>query len=199
MSGKRTKGRPPKGAYKEKTATLTTRITPELRSALDTAARKNKVSLSQEIEHRLRNSFDREMQRDWRDRLADDLGGKKTFALLLVISQFVQGIEMLTGKRWHDDPYTIEEVGKGIIVILNRLAPPGEPTPPESLRWEHDTPLHLAAALGLLTTVQLSELPRQLPGRSETGGKVILSDPIVRSATVKELLGNVAKRLEAKR
>ena len=58
MAGKRAAGggRKPKGPFKGKTETLTTRITPELRRGLQLEADRNSRSLSQEIELRLRYS-----------------------------------------------------------------------------------------------------------------------------------------------
>ena len=50
-------GRKPQGEYKGKTATLTTRIEPDTRTALEKAAKETGRSLSQEIENRLRRSI----------------------------------------------------------------------------------------------------------------------------------------------
>ncbi len=63
-------GRKPRGPFKGKTATLTTRITAATRAALDAAAQKNGLSLSQEVERRLDNSIlrDRSGNRKQRNR-----------------------------------------------------------------------------------------------------------------------------------
>lgn len=53
----RPRGRPPKGDIKGKLAKFSTRITPELREALEIAAKRSNRSLSQEAELRLINSF----------------------------------------------------------------------------------------------------------------------------------------------
>jgi hypothetical protein len=47
-------GRKPKGEFTGKSATITTRIRPDTRDALEKVARANRRSLSQEVEFRLR-------------------------------------------------------------------------------------------------------------------------------------------------
>ena len=51
-------GRKPAGPYSQKTCTLSTRITKELRAELDYGAMEHGWSLSQEVEFRLRQSFE---------------------------------------------------------------------------------------------------------------------------------------------
>ncbi len=52
-------GRKPQGPYHGKTAVLSTRITQALRTALEKSAQQSGLSLSQEVEARLRNSLTR--------------------------------------------------------------------------------------------------------------------------------------------
>ncbi len=67
---KRGPGRPARGPYTDKRKTLTTRITADMRQALEDAAAKADRSLSQEIELRLEQSF----------RVGDLFGGGQNLA-----------------------------------------------------------------------------------------------------------------------
>lgn len=192
------RGRPPKGEHRGKSATFSTRITPELRSALEYAAETSGRSISQEVETRLRLSFDAELQRGQRDKLIEAFGGEESFALFVVLSMFIQSIEIKTGRPWHADRYTYEQVAAGAAFILDSFAPDGEPTPPEGLRWKHDTPLHLASALGVLDQIQLAQVPRKMPHVTPDGNSVTFSDQVRKAGLAKELLGALIERVEDK-
>ena len=107
-------GRKPRGEFKGKSATLTTRITPETRAALDRAAQKGGRSLSQEVEHRLYLSItrDRDHQRHIR-------------ALARAIALLTQQVERATGKCWRDDPFTGEALRHAIEFLISHYAPHG--------------------------------------------------------------------------
>src|SRR5436190_23773277 len=82
-------GRKPRGEFKGKSATLTTRITPETRAAMERAAQKCGSSLSQEVERRLNDSVlnDRNRRSDVR-------------ALVEAIAIVTEKVEIATGKNW---------------------------------------------------------------------------------------------------
>jgi hypothetical protein len=80
-------GRKPRGEFKGKSATLTTRIMPETRAAMQRAAQKSGRSLSQEVERRLNDSVlnDRNRRSDVR-------------ALVEAIAIVSEKVEIATGK-----------------------------------------------------------------------------------------------------
>jgi TraY domain len=87
-------GRKPKGEFTGKSATITTRIRPDTRDALERAARANGRSLSQEVEFRLRAGL-----------LLTD-AQQRNQALSQAIARMVEGIEKGTGRSWLEDPFT---------------------------------------------------------------------------------------------
>src|SRR5262245_32519160 len=101
MAGKRAPGagRKPRGEFKGKTETLTTRITPQTRAELERAAKKSRRSLSQEVEHRLDYSIRRDYEHN-RDRHVRGLA--EAIAIL------AHWVERATQKRWIDDSFTAE-------------------------------------------------------------------------------------------
>jgi len=107
-------GRKPRGDYKGKSATLTTRITPETRAAMDRAAQKSGRSLSQEVERRLIDSV-----RNERNRRSD------VRALAEAVAIVAEKVEIATGKQWLQDAFTGEALRRGIEVLVRHFAPHG--------------------------------------------------------------------------
>src|SRR5262245_54626156 len=114
-------GRKPKGPLKGKTATITTRITPETRVALEGAAAASDRSLSQEIEIRLRHSVGPDEKRAKHIKAAEEL-----------IRLAAEETERLTGVSWLTDWFTAEALRHAIDHLLGRFAPAadGERTVP---------------------------------------------------------------------
>ena len=113
-------GRPPRGEYTGKSATITTRIKPDTRLALEGAARANRRSLSQEIEHRLRESLSstersRSLKEPW-------AGHIRAIGELAKIA--TERTEEVTGKDWLSDPFTAEAVRHTVDTVLAHFAPP---------------------------------------------------------------------------
>jgi hypothetical protein len=118
-------GRKPRGEFKGKTATLTTRITPETRAALERAAKKRRRSLSQEVEHRLYVSIRRDYEHKSHRHI---LGLAEAIALL------THWVEARTQKRWIDDPFTGEALRRAIESFVVRFGAPGAPEIPASVK-----------------------------------------------------------------
>ena len=120
-------GRKPQGEFAGKSENLTTRITPQLREGLEREAARNNASLSQEVERRLRDSLDmpRKLEQTW--------GPAHVGGLARLISRAVQGIEMSTGRRWCDDPFTGQAAQAAIEILLGRLLPEGKLDVPEEV------------------------------------------------------------------
>jgi uncharacterized protein (DUF1778 family) len=106
-------GRKPKGPLKGKSATITTRITPETRVALEEAAAASGRSLSQEIEIRLRHSVGPDEKRAKHIKAAEEL-----------IRLAAEETERLTGLGWLTDRFTAEALRHAIDHLLGRFAPP---------------------------------------------------------------------------
>jgi hypothetical protein len=118
--GKR--GRQSRGEYASKGATLSARITKGTRERLDAASKAGGLSLSQEVESRLRASLDEE----------DLLGGPVTTWMLSSVAKSIGDIEGRTGRRWYDDPYTFDECRTFIIDWMDHhLRPEGKAVPPQ--------------------------------------------------------------------
>jgi hypothetical protein len=119
--GKR--GPRPKGPYSGQTAVLSTRIRPELRAALEAAARARGVSLSHEIEHRLRRTFYDD------EKITEAFGSRRNYALMRMIGSIIEMMMNVKNRKaeWLDDPYLFEQVTKSINVVLEAIRPTGEP------------------------------------------------------------------------
>jgi hypothetical protein len=111
-------GAKPKGPFKGKSMTLTTRITPETREELERTAAEKGRSLSQEVEYRLRSFAGQSRKAPHIRSLAD--------AVSLIASR----IEQRTGRRFLDDPFTASAVRHLISGFLSRISPASTGTTP---------------------------------------------------------------------
>lgn len=152
-------GRKPKGEYPNRTKVFSTRITEAGRTAIEDAARASGRSISQEIEHRLRRSFDEDTS------LVDRLGGRKLYTILRMVSSTMEiaGRHALFLKTreidtdWLNDPYAYDQVVRAVADVLERLRPPGDPAPPrigpDEIRvQEGDDPVRAASDYNTLQT-----------------------------------------------
>ncbi len=129
------RGRPPKGEFKNKLATISTRVTSDTREALEGAANKSGRSLSQEIEWRLRRSFDEERK------IMDNLGGPESYAFLRLIAQSIDMTARQAGViatlvrghpvHWVNDPYVYDQAVKAVNVVLEAFRPAGDRARPK--------------------------------------------------------------------
>jgi hypothetical protein len=120
---KRKPGRPPKG----KRGNFTFRVTEKLRSQLISEAEASGLSVSEEIERRLDQSFNDAAIRDL-------LGGSHTNALILTIAAAIQVVEIESGKKWiedHDTNLAMRAAVNGVMELLN--------TPPENAEHVSDS------------------------------------------------------------
>ncbi len=115
------RGPAPKGEYEGKSNVLSTRIRPDTRQALAMAAKGSGRSLSQEIEHRLRRSFDD-------DHLAKEtFGSRRNRALMKILALSMQTAFNPKNPEadWMDDPILYEKVHRAINRILDGYRPSG--------------------------------------------------------------------------
>ena len=177
-------GRKPRGEFKGKSATLTTRITAETRAAMERAAQKSGRSLSQEVERRLIDSV-----RNERNRRSD------VRALAEAIAIVAEKVEIATGKHWLQDASTGEELRRGIDVLVRHFAPHGarpKVLPEASERDRSPTSVGESEALKVITMIEY------LYGWDKNYLKrVVVSDELYRCLQILRDLGSGAERAKA--
>lgn len=161
----RKRGRPPKGEFSDKKATLTTRITEPVRAGLDREAQRNGRSLSQEVELRLAQSLKAPKK------LERAFGNKRNRAFAMLVARLIRALELSTGKSWREDPYTCEALRAGFTILMARLAPDGDVMIPERIaedieknhevfeQYKRPEGLALACAIGIFDSLLAYESP----------------------------------------
>ena len=171
--GKR--GPTPKGEYADKRAVLSTRISAELRNALERAVKKNGHTLSREVEHRLRRTFNGEQA------TAEMFGGIRNSRLMQMV-----GIAMTLrdperrGADWLSDPGLFVEVMKTIHHLLWAIRPEG--TIKHLNLNGRDRPAEIAEAVWAMIHAGDATLPLRVSARQH------------RANLVKADLGEIAER-----
>jgi hypothetical protein len=125
--GKR--GPAPKGKYEGKSKVLSTRIRPDTRKWLEEAAKKSGRSLSQEIEHRLRWSFDQD------ELTVQTFGSRRNYAFMRSIALLMEAIwdpDKSDATHWLDDPQAFWQVREATNRLFDMMQPqpPFQPTNP---------------------------------------------------------------------
>lgn len=138
------KGRPAKGPFENKSRALSTRITEKIRTKLDCAAADNGRSLSQEIEHRLEQSFRDEQRAEdiatlEREHHIAHFGGERGYRIAAFISMVIARVETVYGSQIENDDATRlaaqEAIEQLLMIITGRSKPSqlvkfGAGTPP---------------------------------------------------------------------
>ncbi|WP_037435827.1 hypothetical protein [Sinorhizobium fredii] len=129
MAGKRAPGagRKPKGEFSGKSAAFSTRITPELRAALEKESKETGKSLSQIVERRLRDSFDHPK------RWERALGPEHVRAFAYVVAKIVSSLEVATGQHWHKDGFTSLALKGALNIAVNYFGSQDEVCVPERI------------------------------------------------------------------
>ncbi|MGE0652803.1 MAG: hypothetical protein AB7P12_13805 [Alphaproteobacteria bacterium] len=120
--GKR--GPMPRGEYQNKSAVLSTRIRADTRKHLQEAAEQSGRSLSQEIEHRLRRSFEDE------GKIIAIFGGYRTYAVFRAVVAAVEATRSPYGEdgcHWLDDPHHFDLAVQTAMAVLVGFRPAGDP------------------------------------------------------------------------
>lgn len=117
--GKR--GPAPKGEFGDKSAVLSTRISAELRAALEASVEKTGLTLSREIEHRLRRTFQEEETIDaaW--------GSQRNYRLMQMAGLAITAAWNPENPEadWLTDPVAFEIALRTVVSILEAVRPPG--------------------------------------------------------------------------
>ncbi len=115
--GKR--GPPPKGEYENKSTTLSTRLRADTRARLVAAATASGRSVSQEVEFRLRRSFDDD------EKVMEGYGSRRNRAFMKMIALSTEGVfnhENLDAE-WLDDPKAYDLAVRRINMLLEAYRP----------------------------------------------------------------------------
>ena len=202
------RGRPPKPGGPTPTPTFSLRLSADLRRALEREADQSGRSLSREIERRLRWSFEPERVRPievdfpkiFGGKDADDeAGGEKNAALALLLRELIERAEFNTGRSWHEDAYTADQVAKAFRLLILDLAPraPLEPRKgaadfcfewPEALSGA----CHMSVAHAVIQAPTENLLDSYDP---QTGQGAIYRRQEKRMPRIKRFLGPLADRL----
>ena len=120
-------GRPKKDEAERRSAQLSIRIPASLRKRLDAARLEAETprSLSQEIEYRLRRSFE-----DPEQKVKERFGSLSLYWLFRVAGNLIRNLERFTGEPWWRNPYTHQETKRLINWLLDRGKPAGRATTP---------------------------------------------------------------------
>ena len=186
-------GRKPRGEFKGKSATLTTRITPETRAAMDRAAQKSGLSLSQEVERRLNDSVlnDRNRRSDVR-------------ALVEAIAIVTEKVEIATGKNWLQDAFTGEALRHGIEVLVRHFAPHGARVIPPKVKEAAARVLaevnerdHSPSRVGESEALKVITMIEYFWGWDKNQLKPVMSDELRRYLHILRDLGSGAERTQA--
>jgi uncharacterized protein (DUF1778 family) len=98
---------------RQKRSPLNMKASPELRARIEEAAEETGLSLTQEVERRLLQSF-----------AADDaLGSRRTASVLRLIAALISNIEASSGMSWVDDYATWNAVRIAVQDVLKRARP----------------------------------------------------------------------------
>jgi hypothetical protein len=116
--GKR--GPQPRGEYADKSAVLSTRISAELRAQLEKAVKASGLTLSREVEHRLRRTFQEEASN------AQMFGSQRNFRLMQLVGVAMTLRDPDRGEvDWLSDPSLFVQVLRTIHHLLWQIRPPG--------------------------------------------------------------------------
>jgi len=172
-------GRPAAGEFTGKSTTLTTRLTPATKAALDREAKRNNRSLSQEVELRLVRSLHvpSTAQRD-----AWDTPRNKALAAL--VAQVARCVEGMTGQNWRENCFTWGAMAAGISILLDGVKPEGKTEIPAPLaakideapehtrdlvrRWEDPAALGISCGLSVMDNLRFFHDPPSLDHPVET-------------------------------
>lgn len=119
--GKR--GPAPKGEYADKSAVLSTRISADLRTQLEKAVKVSGLTLSREVEHRLRRTFQEDKN------AVEGFGTRRNLALMKTVAQATQIAfnPAHPDADWMDDPLMFEMVVRIINQLLEGIRPAPAP------------------------------------------------------------------------
>ncbi len=120
----------PAGSGKKSSAIMI-RMAPDLREALDKAAKADGCTMTAEVERRLRATFDPLTEKTWADGIELALASTpQSYGLLLLIADLVDRVQVTCIGTWHKDAFARQKVREAIMLVLDALLPePAEGMP----------------------------------------------------------------------
>jgi hypothetical protein len=119
--------RPRKDPSATKSAQVSLRLPATLRARLEAVCREAERSLNQEIEIRLRRSFEQN------ENIKKQFG-ETNFWLFAITARLIGYLERGTGERWWDDAYTFLQVKALMNTLLDHFKPTGRGGAPKRFR-----------------------------------------------------------------
>ena len=186
MAAKR--GRKPQGPYADKTSTIATRVSTDLRDKLDRARQEHPRtwSLSQEIEHRLRLSFDEDEQ------IKNLFGSIETYAVARLFAEILNQVEGMTHRHWAEDGFTVLAASQAINDVLIEFRAGDDEAVPGHIAKYIKSPNEAGEAIagGVLDQLRFADQALiDKPGR-------YYSDQAKLYARLKSALGDLGERLQ---
>jgi len=114
-----TTGRKPQGPYADKGSVFSARIRSDTRQAIEDAAHKSGRSLAQEIEHRLRRSFDDDRA------ISQRFGSRETYAIARLIGLAVEIERGSEPGTWLNDVRLFDQTMTAIDALMKQMRPAG--------------------------------------------------------------------------
>jgi DNA-binding CsgD family transcriptional regulator len=188
---KRSRGRPRVAETARKRNNITIRMRDALRATLEEAAVANQRSVSEEIERRLEE----------RELLAGILKRTDLAWVLFLIDGSINRIEKETGKAWHEDKGTVEQVLREAIMSFQerqeRDRAVSAAVIADRLGARHRTTSEAAAPVGNDKIQDLSPRERQVLEQLRQGkqNEVIAYELDMSESTVKVYLRHIMKKL----
>jgi hypothetical protein len=142
-----------KGEFGDKSAVLSTRISADLRAALESSVKKNGLTLSREIEHRLRRTFIED------EKIDEGFGSRRNRALMKMIAMMMQTAQR-PDKRdvdWLDDSFLFERAVGRLNALFELVKPMEGSEHPSVARPEVDSIMDRVITAGLLYAVQRAD------------------------------------------
>src|SRR6266851_2066207 len=118
-----------KGEFGDKSAVLSTRISAELRAALEKSVAQSGLTLSREIEHRLRRTFSDD------EKISEGFGTRRNRAFMHIAAMLTQTLHRKDqpAAEWLDDPWLFEQYVIKLNALLEAFRPPGVASPPANV------------------------------------------------------------------
>jgi hypothetical protein len=130
-------GRKPRGEYANRRASFTMRMSQELRNRLDRECGQSGRVLSQEVEHRLQESF------AWPIKMQKEWGPPHIMALARLVVQVARAVEGAVGASfnathdglaWHRNRFTHAALTVALNAVLEHFKPGGKLSVPKAVK-----------------------------------------------------------------
>jgi hypothetical protein len=184
LMAQRGRGRPAKDEASRKSEPVSIRLTPDLRTRLESErlSADPQRTLSQEIELRIRESFDLDKS------IKQLLGGADHYWLIRILAQQIVVIEHQTARHFWEDRFTFDLVKASTNTILDHFEPAGASSLPERLSL-----LDASAIKGLGKQLALLALASLELGATCSGDVLVLSDFVDSIAAGRQLFPRMTK------